>query len=356
MSNFDPIMRYLLLPISWIYHIALIIRHKLYDWGILKSKSFDQPVICVGNLALGGTGKTPHLEYLIDLLSEQYRVCVVSRGYGRKTKGFQLGSGTCCADTIGDEPMQYVTKFNDILVAVDENRNEAISLMNTMDRPPEIYLLDDAFQHRSTKAGLNLLLTSYDKLYAEDFLIPAGTLRDIRSASRRADILIVSKSPSGLSQEQKDTVIAKLKPLPHQKVFFSTLQYETLEEANRSAYQIDPENADAVLLFCGIARPEPLKEELERRYRTVDFLAFPDHHPYSQTDLETILQHYQNMEGDHKIIVTTEKDYARLRNSPYICKFESTPLFVQPISVRFFEENVFNKMILSYVQQDNRYS
>ena len=173
---------------------------------------------------------------------------------------------------------------------------------------------------------------------------------------RRADILMVSKSPSDLSQEQRDTVIAKLKPLPHQKVFFSALQYESLEEANHSAYQIDPETADTVLLFCGIARPEPLKEELERRYPTVDFLAFPDHHPYSQTDLETILQHYQNLEGNQKIIVTTEKDYARLRNSPYICKFEPTPLFVQPISVRIFDDNEFNKMILSYVQQDNRCS
>ena len=188
-------MKILLLPISFLYHIILSIRHKLYDWHCLKSKKFDLPVINVGNLALGGTGKTPHVEYLINLLTEQYRVCVVSRGYGRKTKGFQLANAHCVAETVGDEPLQYASKFKDVLVAVDENRNEAIELMNTMDRPPELYLLDDAFQHRSTRAGLNILLTAYDKLYCDDYLVPAGTLRDVRSAAQRADIILVSKSP-----------------------------------------------------------------------------------------------------------------------------------------------------------------
>lgn len=348
-------MKFLLLPISLFYHIILKIRHKLYDWGILKSKGFDLPVICVGNLSLGGTGKTPHVEYLIDLLSEQYRVCVISRGYGRKTKGFQLGSASCYAETIGDEPMQYVNKFHDLLVAVDENRNEAISLMNTMDRPPEVYLLDDALQHRSTLPGLNLLLTSFDNLYVEDCLVPAGTLRDLKSAARRADILVVSKCPTDLKKEQKDGVIAKLKPLPHQSVYFSTLTYEALEGINHAAHQVDPGSADAVLLFCGIARPQALKEELERRFRHVEMMAFPDHHPYSQNDLESIHHRYQKMEGTQKIIITTEKDHARFINSPYLCKFESAPLFVQPIGVRFNEEKSFNESVLSYVRQDNRH-
>ena len=189
-------MKILLIPIAFLYHIILSIRHKLYDWRILKSKRFDMPVICVGNLALGGTGKTPHIEYLIDLLSEQYRVCVVSRGYGRKTKGFQLANSGCASETVGDEPLQYVNKFSNIMVAVDENRNEAIELMGTIDRPPELYLLDDAFQHRRTQAGLNILLTSFNKLYSNDFLVPAGTLRDVREASKRADIIVVSKAPT----------------------------------------------------------------------------------------------------------------------------------------------------------------
>lgn len=349
-------MRFLLLPISFFYRIALSIRHKLYDWRLLKSKRFDQPVICVGNLALGGTGKTPMVEYLIGLLSGNYRVCVVSRGYGRKTKGFQLANGSCCAETVGDEPMQYVDQFSDILVAVDENRNEAIELMNTMDRPPEVYLLDDAFQHRSTQAGLNLLLTAYDQLYCDDHLVPVGTLRDIKSAARRADLIIVTKSPHSLDEEQKAEIIGKLKPLPHQNVYFSSLDYDSLWEANHQAYQVNGEDADAVLLFCGIARPEPLVEEMKRRYPRVELLSFPDHHPYSKNDVEDILKRYHQMEGGRKIIVTTEKDYARFINSPYICQFDSVPLFVAPIKTSIDQEEKFNKEILSYVRKNAHHS
>lgn len=345
-------MRILLLPIAFFYRIALVVRHKLYDWHLLKSKSFDQPVICVGNLALGGTGKTPHVTYLIDLLMEQYRVCVVSRGYGRKTKGFQLANINCCAETIGDEPMQYISNYSDLLVAVDENRNRAIELMNTMDRPPELYLLDDAFQHRSTRAGLNILLTAYDKPYCNDHLIPAGTLRDIKSAARRADIIVVTKSPAGLDNLEKAEIIGKLNPLLHQKVYFSSVNYEPFYSANHAADEMDSGEADAVLLFCGIARPEPLIEELKRRYHHVEVMTFADHHPYTKTDAENIVERYQKMVGERKIIVTTEKDEARITNSPYLCQFDMVPLFVAPISVKIDEEEKFNEEILSYVRKN----
>ena len=345
-------MRFLLLPISFFYHIVLSIRHKLYDWHLLKSKGFDQPVICVGNLALGGTGKTPHVEYLIDLLSEQYRVCVVSRGYRRKTKGFQLANSSCGPETVGDEPMQYVGKFNDILVAVDENRNEAIELMNTMDRPPEVYLLDDAFQHRKTQAGLNILLTAYDQLYSEDYLVPTGTLRDVRSAAKRADIIVVSKSPVDLDDSKKAEVLQRLNPLPHQSLYFSSLEYQDLEEVNHQAYQTDFKTADAILVFCGVAHPKPLLEEMKHRYRHVELMAFSDHHNYSKKDVENILQRYQRMQGDRKIIVTTEKDWARFNNSPYLCQFDSVPLFVAPIKTKIDNEKKFNEEILRYVRKN----
>ena len=298
-------MKILLLPIAFLYHIILKLRHKLYDWHILKSKGFEQPVICVGNLALGGTGKTPHVEYLIDLLSEQYRICVVSRGYGRKTKGFQLANGSCKSETIGDEPTQYVNKFKDVMVAVDENRNRAIELMNTIDRPPEVYLLDDAFQHRSTRAGLNILLTAYDKLYCDDHLIPAGTLRDIKSAARRADIIVVTKTPKDLSVSQQEEISAKLKPLPHQKVFFSTLEHEPLKAVNEAAKTTDPDSADAILLFCGIAHPQVLKEELKKHFQQVEVLQFADHHPYTENDVKNILKKAEHHQGTKKIIVKT---------------------------------------------------
>ena len=352
MSNFDPNMKILLLPIAFIHHIILIIRHKLYDWHLLKSKRFDMPVICVGNLALGGTGKTPHVEHLIDLISEQYRVCVVSRGYGRKTKGFQLANGSCCAETIGDEPMQYVCKFNDILVAVDENRSRAIELMDTLDRPPELYLLDDAFQHRSIQAGFNILVTAYDRLYCNDFLFPAGMLRDVRSAAKKADLIMVSKAPDHLDEHEKAEIFKKLKPLPHQKVFFSSLEYEPLKAVNPAANDFDVECANTALLFCGIANPKPLINRMKTQFKQVETLTFGDHHPYTEHEIKHILEKVEQLPGEKKIIVTTEKDYTRLINSPYLCQFESVPLFVAPVRVFIHEEEKFNHEILSYVRKN----
>ena len=348
-------MRILLLPIAFFHHIILSIRHKLYDWHLLKSKRFDMPVIGVGNLALGGTGKTPHVEYLADLLSEQYRVCIVSRGYGRKTKGFQLANTTCNAETVGDEPVQYVSKFSDVMVAVDENRNRAIELMDTLDRPPEVYLLDDAFQHRNTQAGLNILLTTYDNPYSKDFLFPAGTLRDIKSAAKRADIIVVSKAPDTLDELDKAAIIGKLNPLPQQKVFFSSLVHEPLKAVNTVASAIDPEEAESVLLFCGIARPQALEEELKRHYQRVETLKFADHHPYTESDVKHILEKAGQHTGEKKIVVTTEKDLARFTNSPYICQFDSVPLFVAPISIKIDEEEKFNEEILNYVRKNSQH-
>ncbi|MBO7628602.1 MAG: tetraacyldisaccharide 4'-kinase [Bacteroidales bacterium] len=349
-------MRFLLLPIAFFHHIILKIRHKLYDWHLLKSKKHDMPVICVGNLALGGTGKTPHVEYLANLLSETYRVCIVSRGYGRKTTGFQLANTTCKAETIGDEPMQYVSKFSDVMVAVDENRNRAIELMDTLDRPPEVYLLDDAFQHRSTQAGLNILLTTYDKPYSKDFLFPAGTLRDIKSAAKRADIIVVSKTPEQLDEVEKAEIIGQLSPLPQQKMFFSSMVYEPLKAINEAAVALDPEEAESVLLFCGIAHPQALEEELKRHYRQVEVLKFADHHPYIEDDVKHILEKIGQLKGEKKIVVTTEKDLARFTNSPYLCQFDAVPLFVAPISVKIDQEEKFNEEILSYVRKNAHYS
>ena len=348
-------MKKLLLPIAFLYHIILSIRHKLYDWHLLKSKSFDVPVIGVGNLALGGTGKTPHVEYLIRLLSKPYRVCVVSRGYGRKTKGFQLANASCNAETIGDEPMQYLNKFNDVMVAVDENRNRAIELMNTMDLPPEVYLLDDAFQHRSTQAGLNILLTAYDRLYCDDHLVPAGSLRDMKSAARRADIIIVSKSPNDLDSHKKAEIIEKLNPKIQQNVYFSSVEYGAFKAINPTASPMDPNAADAILLFCGIAHPEPLIEELKRHYSHVETMIFTDHHPYSSDDVSRIVQRFQSMKETKKIIVTTEKDVARIIKNPYLCKFERLPLFAAPIKVKIDEEEKFKSEILSYVQKNHQH-
>ena len=351
-----PTMRILLLPISLLYHIVLTIRHKLYDWHILKSLRFEYPIIGVGNLNLGGTGKTPHTEHLIQLLKDSYRVATLSRGYGRKTKGFQRADHQSTYETVGDEPLQYYKKFPMIQVAVDEDRIEGVEKLLIGQNTPDVILLDDAFQHRRIKAGLNILLTEYQHLYCDDFLFPAGTLRDIRSAAKRADIIVVSKSPKELGEGEKQQIINKLKPTETQKVFFSTMEYAPLKPLNQAAEQSTAENADSILAFCGIANPKPFVEELKKRYKNVDFLPFGDHHAYTENDVKTILKHLEDLNGEKKIIVTTEKDAARLTNSPYLCQFERVPLYDLPVSVRFHEEEKFNEEILNYVRENAHHS
>ena len=346
-------MRILLLPIAQIYHIVLTIRHKLYDWHILKSTRFKKSVICVGNLNFGGTGKTPHTEYLINLLKDDFRVATLSRGYGRKTKGFKLADASCTYEDLGDEPLQYFKKFPEIQVAVDEDRVDGVRKLILNPNNAETILLDDAFQHRRIKAGLNILLTEYQHLYCDDFLFPAGTLRDVKSAAKRAQIIVVSKSPKDLSEEDKNRIIGKLKPHEEQKVFFSYLEYSDLQPLNEKAKTISTENADAVMAFCGIANPKPFVEDLKKRYKTVDFLPFADHHPYTENDVNAILKRFENLCGEKKIIVTTEKDVARLTNSPYLCQFETAPLYGLPVSVHLHEEEKFNKEILSYVRKNS---
>ena len=350
-----PTMRILLLPISFLYHIVLAIRHKFYDWHILKTTRFEKPVICVGNLNLGGTGKTPHTEYLIRLLKDEYRVATLSRGYGRKTKGFKQAESTSTYEDLGDEPLQYSKKFPKIQVAVDEDRVDGVRKLLRSKYDPEVILLDDAFQHRKIQAGLNILLTEYQQLYCDDFLFPAGTLRDIKSAAKRADIIVVSKSPKDLDEEKKQQISSKLKPTEKQKVFFSYLEYAPLQSLNEKARTISAEGADAVLAFCGIANPKPFLEELKTCFKTIDFLHFADHHAYSENDIKTILNHFESLSGEKKIIVTTEKDAARLTNSPYLCQFERVPLYDLPVTVRFHEQEKFNEEILEYVRKNKNY-
>ncbi len=343
-------MRFLLIPISLLYHIVLTIRHKLYDWHILKTTQFDKPVICVGNLNLGGTGKTPHTEYLINLLKDDYHVATLSRGYGRKTKGFRMAEPASTYEDLGDEPLQYYKKHSGIQVAVDKDRVEGAYLL--WEQGADVILLDDAFQHRSIKAGLNLLLTEYQHLYCDDFLFPAGNLRDVRSAAKRADIIVVSKSPESLATEEKQTIINKLKPTEKQQVFFSYLEHAPLQPLNEKAKTVTVENTDSVMAFCGIADPEHFKKALERQYKTVVVLPFADHHTYTESDIKVVLKCFESLEGEKKIIVTTEKDAARLTNSPYLCQFDGAPLYKLTPNVRLHNEEKYNEEILRYVRQN----
>ena len=349
-------MRLLLAPLSWLYAIALHLRHKLYDWGILKSMSFDVPTICVGNLALGGTGKTPHTEYLIKLLKDRVKVAVLSRGYGRKSTGFVLAEENTPYEQIGDEPLQYHLKFNDITVAVDEKRCEGVEKLMALETPPEVILLDDAFQHRQIKPGMNLLLTEYYNIYKKDRLVPAGKLRDVKCAADRADVIIVTKSPKVLLPYDKRDVINFIDAKPHQKIFFTYIDFQELKPINEMAKNLPLECIKSCYLFCGIANPYPLEDYLKRKFNTLITNYFSDHHCYNEDDINAILSGYNSVIGKNKIIVTTEKDLMRITNSSYLSKFENVPLFTIPIEVKFNdrnEEETFNNLILNYVGKNS---
>ena len=310
----------------------------------------------MGNLNLGGTGKSPHTEYLARLLKKEFSVAILSRGYGRKTKGFKRVDATSTYADVGDEPLQYFRKFPDIRIGVDEDRVEGVEKILSGLGINKVILLDDAFQHRHIRPGFNILLTEYEHLYTKDFLFPAGTLRDIKSAAKRADFIVVSKSPKDMDESKKKEIIAQLKPQPEQTVFFSYLEYNELQPLNAMAENFDANDADTALLFCGIAHPKPLINRLKQQYKHLEVMTFADHHAYTENDVKSIMSRFAQRNGTKKIIVTTEKDAARLTNSPYFCQFETAPVYDLPVSVRFHDEAKFNEEILDYVRQNQNHN
>ncbi|MEI6948276.1 tetraacyldisaccharide 4'-kinase [Paraflavisolibacter sp. H34] len=342
--------RLLLFPFAFLYGLIVSLRNWLYDKGIKKSAAFGLPVVCVGNLSVGGTGKSPMVEYLVRLLQDHYRVATLSRGYKRKTRGYALASEKTTALDIGDEPLQFHRKFPDIAVAVGEERLVAIPQL-LHDRPEtEVILLDDAFQHRAIRAGLNILLTDYGNLFTRDFYLPAGDLRDARSSYQRAQVIVVTKCPHSLTAEERDALQAEIEPLAHQKLFFSTLSYGLVYHlVHRSALVLDDQTE--VLLVTGIANPKPLEAFLEERIHTYHLQHFSDHHIFTIDDLRDIKKKFDALQAPRKIILTTEKDATRLE------KFENEingiPFYVIPIEPRFLfdQGSEFDAIILSFIEQ-----
>ena len=349
-------MRILLAPLSWLYAIVLYIRHWLYDSGIVGSESFSVPTICIGNLSFGGTGKTPHTEYLIRLLRDKFNVAVLSRGYGRKTTGFVLAKENTTYEQIGDEPLLYHKKYDNITVAVDEDRPGGVTRLMRLEKTPDVVLLDDAYQHRRIKPGMNILLTEYYNIYKKDMLVPAGNLRDVKGAAKRADIIIVTKSPRVLLPYDKRDVIDVLNAKPYQKVFFTYIDFQGLKPINNLAMETQPQNIKSIYLFCGIANPYPLEDHLKRKYNTLITNYFGDHHSFSDADIDAIIDGYNSVIGKSKIVVTTEKDLMRLTKDSYLSRFENVPLFTIPIEVHFNdekEEEIFTNLILDYVGKNS---
>ena len=345
----------LLWPLTLLYGMGVCLRNQLFKWKILKSKSYPIPVICVGNLAVGGTGKTPHIEYLIRLLKDQYKVAVVSRGYKRTSKGFVLATCNNSYNEIGDEPFQIRQKFTDILVAIDSNRQRAIENLLSMSEEdrPEVILLDDAFQHRYVKPSFSILLTDYNRMYYDDFLLPSGRLREPISARERADMVIVTKTPIDLKPIEYRITETNIKLQANQPVFFSSIGYDHIRPVFSSDGNkfINQKKVDHILLVSGIASPKPFIEEVKKLGCPIEKLIFSDHHDFNESDMKKIKQSFERLKGENKIILTTEKDAARILNNKYLSVDLKQYCFYLPMHIVFSEESRdnFNDIILKHI-------
>jgi len=332
------LLRKILFPFAVLYGFITSVRNFLFDKGILKSYSFDLPIIAVGNLSVGGTGKTPQIEYLIRLLSSKYKVATLSRGYKRKSEGFVLADATSNAAVLGDEPFQFFQKFKDIQVAVDANRKNGIEQLLAQTVKPQVILLDDAFQHRKVKAGFYILLTSYGDLYSDDFILPTGNLRESRSGAQRANIIVVTKCPPNLSVEKQENIKSKLKISSDQDLYFSCIAYDDFVFSENKTIPVKEILNTDKLLLAGIAKPEPFFNYLKQPDDVC--LTFPDHHHFEEKDLSEI-----KLQAQGKIIITTEKDYVRLKD-----QLPAEQLFYLPIKSEFLSGAAnFDKTILDYV-------
>ena len=348
-----------LLPLSWLYGIGVRFRNFLFDVGILKSQDYKVPIISVGNITVGGTGKTPHVEYLVKLLKDQFNVAVLSRGYKRKSRGYVLADKDTPMQQIGDEPYQMKQKFPGITVAVDKNRRRGIAQL-TEDDKVDVILLDDAFQHRYVKPGVNILLVDYHRLIIYDKLLPAGRLREPLPGKNRADIVIVTKCPKELKPMEYRVITRAMNLFPYQTLYFSTLEYGELRpvfphvRSNVSLSQLSNHN---VLLLTGIASPRQLKEDLTPLAKSVTPMTFADHHNFSHKDLNRLSATFEAMPSP-KVIITTEKDATRLNATEELGDELRKAFYVIPVNIKFMleQEDLFNQNIIGYVRKNSRNS
>ncbi|XRE42153.1 Tetraacyldisaccharide 4'-kinase [Tenacibaculum discolor] len=340
------LLRFLLFPFAVLYDAITRIRNWFFNLGILKSTSFDIPVIAVGNLSVGGTGKSPQIEYLIRLLKDDYNIAVLSRGYKRKTEGFQLVNDTHTAEDVGDEPLQFYKKFKkDIIVAVDADRTNGIQQLLQNDIPPQVVLLDDAYQHRKVTASSYILLTKYNDLYVDDFVLPTGNLRESRRGAKRASVIVVTKCPENLSKSEQGKIVRKINPKSYQKVFFTTIAYDENIKGTDDEFAIADLQHKEVLLVTGIANPTPLLNFLKEKKVSFKHLNFPDHHNFTQQDISTIKKTFDELPSQQKINLTTEKDYMRLEGKIDRLNYIS-------IKSKFLsEDEIFDSLVLEEIKK-----
>ena len=352
-----------LYPASWIYGAGVWLRNKLFDWGYYKERSFNLPIICIGNLTVGGTGKTPHTEYLVKLLQKNYQVAVLSRGYKRKSKGFVLAKENTSVHQLGDEPYQMKQKFPSIHMAVDVNRCHGIEQLCKANVTPttDVVLLDDAFQHRHVKAGLNILLVDYNRMITEDALLPAGRMREPISGKDRAHIVIITKCPKDMKPMDFRVLQRQMNLYAFQQLYFTTLDYGRLRPLFNGGKKYAIQNihpAVHILLVTGIASPQVLEDDLSAINTHIHMLAYGDHHDFTDNDMLEIEKHFHRLPEGRRMIITTEKDAVRMVSHPQLPETIKPYIYVLPIEIVFLQDQqeMFNKYILDYVRKNSRNS
>lgn len=343
-------LRLLLLPFSLLYGLVTIIRNWCYDTGLFKSRSFDLPVISVGNLDVGGAGKTPMTEYLIRLLKPDYKLATLSRGYGRDTKGYRIATDDSPASEVGDEPAQLKHKFPDVNVSVCENRVAGVEQLQTFN---EVIILDDAYQHRAVKPGLSLLLFDYQQIQDTNFLLPAGNRRELFTGRRRADMIVITKCPVNMDDIRRQNIMKKVNPYHHQKVFFAGINYQPLKNRSGNEAPVTIDSNTTVFLLTGIANPHPLCAYIERYTKRIFHHKYPDHHRFSLKNITKLADDFNACKTDKKIIVTTEKDMQRLGEQELLQLTITLPFYTIPIGVQFLNDGgqQFDLLIQNYVRQ-----
>ncbi len=350
------LFRIFLLPFALLYGMAIFVRNLLFDIGLFPSKQFAIPVISVGNLRTGGTGKTPHAEYLIRLIKDKYRVALLSRGYKRKSKGFKIAGPDSGLNDIGDEPLQIHKKFPGIVVAVHEKRSKGIQLILKKFPDVNLIILDDAFQHRYVKPGLNLLLTGYYKPFFNDFLLPVGNLREAKCRAKRADALIVTKTPSVLSPLDRRFFLKKLEKYKLEPVFFSTYRYMALRPLTSDLNDKPPKSIKSIFMLTGIANTTALEEHLKTKCKELFVHKFPDHHKFSVKNLKNLRNHFEKTISFSKIIVTTEKDAMRLKHPRLLEQLSGLPVYYLPVEVAFHDtdKRKFDKLVFDFLARHGK--
>ena len=352
----------LLYPVALIYGLITGFRNFLYNFNIFSSTEFPIPVICVGNITVGGTGKTPHTEYLVDLLRKNFKVATLSRGYKRVTSDFRIASLSSGVTEIGDEPMQIFRKFPDILVTVDRKRVNGVRKIMDISPETQVIILDDGFQHRSITPGFSIVLSDFDRPFMRDYMLPYGNLRENKSNIRRADIILITKCPEGLNAIQRRLFVKETGKAAWQKLYFTSLSYRAPlsvfgnQKQDPDFFDLTKNAGSSIVLLTGIANPAPFKEYLHKFFSEIFELTYPDHYSYREKDIEEIAAVFNEIKASSKFIMTTEKDAVRLREFPDIEEPVKSAMFYVPVGITFLndDKDEFDNLILDYVRKNKQ--